>query len=151
MTIILAGIVPSPRRLRADPSFAVTTHYRERTSPYAPCKFEHFPDQASLLRAMDQRAGRTAIALVLLDTTGRRLSSEQFAREIAKFRDTGRRQLMAAVGPADGWSAASLARADLILSLGPMTLPHALAQAVLAEQIYRAFTILAGHPYHSGH
>jgi len=56
-----------------------------------------------------------------------------------------------AVGPADGWSAEARNRAQLLLSLGAMTLPHELARVVLAEQVYRACTILAGHPYHSGH
>jgi 23S rRNA (pseudouridine1915-N3)-methyltransferase len=55
------------------------------------------------------------------------------------------------VGPADGWSEYARAQAQSTLSFGPMTLPHELARLVLAEQIYRAFTILAGHPYHSGH
>ena len=55
------------------------------------------------------------------------------------------------VGPADGWSDAARKRAQLLLSLGPFTLAHALARLVVAEQIYRAFTILTGHPYHSGH
>jgi 23S rRNA (pseudouridine1915-N3)-methyltransferase len=53
-----------------------------------------------------------------------------------------------AVGPADGWSEAARAQAGLLLSLGAMTLAHALARLVMAEQIYRALTILAGHPYH---
>jgi 23S rRNA (pseudouridine1915-N3)-methyltransferase len=56
-----------------------------------------------------------------------------------------------AIGPADGWSDTARQRADLLLSLGRITLPHQLARVVLAEQVYRAFTILAGHPYHSGH
>jgi 23S rRNA (pseudouridine1915-N3)-methyltransferase len=59
--------------------------------------------------------------------------------------------LVLAIGPADGWSAATRKRANLLLSLGRMTLPHQLARIVLAEQVYRALTILAGHPYHSGH
>ncbi len=59
--------------------------------------------------------------------------------------------LIVAVGPANGWSVQARSRANLLLSLGPMTLPHALAQVVVAEQIYRALTILAGHPYHCGH
>lgn len=56
-----------------------------------------------------------------------------------------------AIGPADGWSPEARVRADLVVSFGPMTLPHSLARVVLAEQVYRALTILAGHPYHSGH
>jgi 23S rRNA (pseudouridine1915-N3)-methyltransferase len=56
-----------------------------------------------------------------------------------------------AVGPADGWSDASRAKAQLLLSLGPMTMAHSLARLVMAEQLYRAYTILTGHPYHGGH
>jgi 23S rRNA (pseudouridine1915-N3)-methyltransferase len=56
-----------------------------------------------------------------------------------------------AIGPASGWSEAALERAKLRLSLGSWTLPHALARLVVAEQLYRAFTILSGHPYHTGH
>ena len=58
---------------------------------------------------------------------------------------------MFAVGPADGWSEPSRARAAFTLSLGRMTLAHELARVVLLEQVYRAFTILKGHPYHTGH
>jgi 23S rRNA (pseudouridine1915-N3)-methyltransferase len=56
-----------------------------------------------------------------------------------------------AIGPADGWTEAERLRAGLLLSLGPMTLAHSLARLVMAEQVYRAFAILSGHPYHSGH
>ncbi len=59
--------------------------------------------------------------------------------------------MILAVGPADGWSSAAREQAQLILSFGRMTLAHELAQAVLAEQVYRVLTLLAGHPYHSGH
>jgi 23S rRNA (pseudouridine1915-N3)-methyltransferase len=59
--------------------------------------------------------------------------------------------MLFAIGPADGWTEESRKRATLLLSLGPMTLAHSLARTVLAEQLYRAFTILTGHPYHSGH
>jgi 23S rRNA (pseudouridine1915-N3)-methyltransferase len=58
---------------------------------------------------------------------------------------------MLAIGPADGWSVAARQRADLLVSFGRLTLPHQLARVVLAEQVYRALTILAGHPYHTGH
>ena len=66
-------------------------------------------------------------------------------------RDEGAQHLVFAIGPASGWSDSARARAGLLLSLGPMTMAHALARLVLAEQIYRAFTILSGHPYHGGH
>jgi len=55
------------------------------------------------------------------------------------------------VGPASGWSEPSRLRANLLLSLGPMTMAHSLARLVMAEQLYRAFAILTGHPYHGGH
>ena len=63
----------------------------------------------------------------------------------------GAQQIVFAIGPADGWSKDARGRAQLLLSFGPLTLAHALARVVLAEQLYRAFTILAGHPYHAGH
>jgi 23S rRNA (pseudouridine1915-N3)-methyltransferase len=59
--------------------------------------------------------------------------------------------LVFAIGPASGWTEAARTQAHLLLSLGEMTLAHALARLVMAEQIYRAYTILTGHPYHAGH
>ena len=88
---------------------------------------------------------------MLCDGGGRLLSSEGFAERLRGLRDAGERVATMAIGPASGWSAAARARADLLLSFGPMTLPHALARVVLAEQVYRAMTILSGHPYHTGH
>jgi 23S rRNA (pseudouridine1915-N3)-methyltransferase len=67
------------------------------------------------------------------------------------LQDAGTQQLVFAIGPADGWSPAALARADRTVAFGRITLPHELAATVAAEQIYRALTIRAGHPYHSGH
>ena len=79
------------------------------------------------------------------------MTSEAFAEWLGKQRDTSAQQMVFAIGPASGWSEASRKRATLLLSLGAMTLAHALARVVIAEQIYRGFTILTGHPYHSGH
>ena len=70
---------------------------------------------------------------------------------LGRIRDEGTQRLVFAIGPADGWSAAARQRANLLFSFGRLTLPHQLARVVLAEQVYRALTILAGHPYHSGH
>ena len=89
--------------------------------------------------------------LILLDPRGKPLTSEGIAAHLGAIRDTGVQTVVLAIGPADGWSADARARASLVLSLGSITLPHELARVVLAEQIYRALTILAGHPYHSGH
>ena len=85
---------------------------------------------------------------VVLDERGKLLSSAQFAATIASARDAGTRELAFLIGGPDGHGEAARQSADLLLSLGPMTLPHALARAVLAEQIYRAITIIGGHPYH---
>jgi len=76
------------------------------------------------------------------------MSSEAFARWIAEERDAGTKALGFLIGGPDGHGDAALSAAKLKLSLGPMTLPHGLARIVLAEQLYRAATILAGHPYH---
>jgi 23S rRNA (pseudouridine1915-N3)-methyltransferase len=65
--------------------------------------------------------------------------------------ERGSQELIFAIGPADGWTAAALEKAQQTLSLGRITLPHELARVVLAEQLYRAFTILNNHPYHGGH
>ena len=88
---------------------------------------------------------------ILLDSRGQQYTSEEFAAHLGRIRDEGTQRLVLAIGPADGWSAAARQRANLLLSFGRMTLPHQLARVVLAEQVYRALTILAGHPYHSGH
>jgi 23S rRNA (pseudouridine1915-N3)-methyltransferase len=86
--------------------------------------------------------------LICLDPGGTELASEAFAGILAKFRDGGAPGTVFFVGGADGLGLTALFKADLALSLGKMTLPHGLARIVLAEQIYRAATILAGHPYH---
>lgn len=101
-----------------------------------------------LLAALPERgAGRVVVAL---DGRGRRLSSTAFARQIGAWRDRGVTDLAFLIGGADGLSDRVRDQADFILSLGDMTWPHLLARALLAEQLYRAQSILAGHPYHRG-
>ena len=151
MKMLLAAVATSARRLRSDPAFTLVEDYLKRASAYIPSEFTAFDDEAALLRGVDRLSGRSAAALLAFDSRGEAWTSEQFAERLATLRDTGRQHLVFAIGPASGWAPAALARADVTLSLGRMTLPHALAQAVVAEQIYRALTILAGHPYHSGH
>lgn len=85
---------------------------------------------------------------VVLDETGAAMTSEAFAKWIGAQRDGGARGLAFLIGGPDGHAPATRTSARLVLSLGPLTLPHGLARAVLAEQLYRATTILAGHPYH---
>lgn len=82
-----------------------------------------------------------------LDEHGRSFDSAGFARQFARWRDAGR-DLAFLLGGADGLSAALKSSAAMLLSLSPLTLPHGLARVVLAEQLYRAHTMLIGHPYH---
>ncbi|WP_120716824.1 23S rRNA (pseudouridine(1915)-N(3))-methyltransferase RlmH [Tsuneonella amylolytica] len=85
---------------------------------------------------------------VLLDERGKALSSEEFAAILGRWRDEGVREARFVLGAADGHSDEERANADLLLAMGAMTWPHLLARAMLAEQLYRATTIDAGHPYH---
>ena len=85
---------------------------------------------------------------VLLDEHGEQLTSEQFAALLGKWRDEGVREARFVIGAADGHGAAARDKADLLLGFGTATWPHLLARAMLAEQLYRATSILAGHPYH---
>ena len=147
----MAVVAGSARRLKSGAAFSLVEEYLGRASAYAECGFESFADEAALLRAVERSAGRVPATLVIFESRGVMLSSEEFAGRLAGFRDTGRQSVVLAIGPASGWSAAARERAEGMISLGMMTLPHALAQAVVAEQIYRALTILAGHPYHCGH
>lgn len=151
MRVKLACVAASERRLRLDPAFGLTQEYLTRAALYEPCSIEIFATESALLASLDRRSGRSRSFALLLDGAGKSFSSSQFAAQLGSLRDSGQQQVIACVGPADGWSHLAQTRADLLISLGPMTLPHALAQLVLAEQIYRALTILAGHPYHCGH
>jgi len=89
-------------------------------------------------------------ALVALDGRGKPLGSEAFADQLARWRDDGIGDLAFVIGGAGGLDPALLERARFVLSLGAMTWPHLLVRAMLAEQIYRAQSILLGHPYHRG-
>lgn len=86
--------------------------------------------------------------LVLLDERGTAMDSEGLARRIGQWRDGGRRELMVAIGGADGLDPALHRRADLVLNLGTLTWPHQIVRILIAEQLYRVVTILSGHPYH---
>lgn len=85
---------------------------------------------------------------VVLDERGKALSSRDFAARLGRWRDEGVRETRFLLGPADGHLEETRARADLCLAFGPATWPHLMARAMLAEQLYRAWSILAGHPYH---
>lgn len=129
----------------------LTQTYLERCSGFAKCQTEVFRTEEAFVAWLERQRGRTAALTVLLEGRGKQMTSEDFAHWLGVRRDEGCQHIVFAVGPASGWSESSRNRAQLLLSLGPMTLAHALARLVMAEQLYRAFTILTGHPYHSGH
>lgn len=86
--------------------------------------------------------------LVLLDERGKSMDSESFAQMIDRFNDSGKRDMLIAIGGADGLDPELQSRADAVVNLGIMTWPHQLVRILIAEQLYRAVTIIAGHPYH---
>jgi 23S rRNA (pseudouridine1915-N3)-methyltransferase len=140
-----------PRPPARDAFDDLTRMYMERMSPYFRCASAAYRDEPAFFEAMTKEKSRTAPVLVLLDSRGKALTSEAFAQWIGVRRDEGAQNVVFAIGPASGWSDEGRKRANLLLSFGSMTLAHALARLVMAEQLYRACTILAGHPYHTGH
>ncbi len=98
--------------------------------------------------ALLSRAVPDGAALCVLDERGKMLSSPEFAQVLAQWRDSGRQDAAFVIGGADGVDPAFRARADLMISFGRMVWPHMLIRVMLAEQLYRATTILAGSPYH---
>ena len=85
---------------------------------------------------------------ILLDEKGEALGSVSFAKRLERWRDDGRREARFLIGGADGFGDAERAGADLLLAFGAATWPHLLARAMLAEQLFRATSLLANHPYH---
>ncbi len=151
MILYLGSITARGGRTKSSATGALIVEYLERAGRYTPVDSISFPDEDALFAWVEKGKGRTGCFVVLLDSSGRQLSSEEIAAFLTKLRDDGQQRVLLAIGPASGWSEASRKRANFLLSLGRITLPHELAAAVLAEQVYRALTISAGHPYHSGH
>lgn len=129
---------------------ALTDEYLKRISRYAEIEGVVLKNEEALLKITAPDA-RGKSALVILDSRGAQLSSEEFAKFVGAHRDRNPLPLLFAIGPADGFSDSVRQRAMKVIALGKMTLSHELARVVLLEQLYRAFTILSGHPYHSGH
>lgn len=158
MRLILAAV----GRLKDGPERELYSRYAERIDgagralALGPLRLVEVPESraGSVAARKDDEAERLlkaaagAEARIVLDEAGAQLPSTAFARQLAVRRDTGVETLAFLIGGPDGHGRAALDAATLKLSLGAMTLPHGLARIVLAEQIYRAATILAGHPYH---
>lgn len=138
-----------------DPAIeALTAEYLKRISRYVQAEGIALRDEAGLLEICGKTAQAKAGAkssLTVLDSRGKEFSSEQFSKFLGDYQDRNPLPLVFAIGGADGFRDQTRAEAEYVISLGKMTLPHELARVVLLEQVYRAFTILKGHPYHSGH
>ena len=101
------------------------------------------PTDAALKKLKLEPSGTT----VLLDAAGKQFTSQQFARWLGELRDRGTREIVFLCGDADGFPEALCRLAHMRIALSSLTMPHEFSRVVLAEQIYRAFAILAGHPY----
>lgn len=147
-------LVVAVGRARAGPELALWTEFSERLTT-----------EIRLVEVASKRAGpglrdREAelllksvpdgAALVALDERGKSLTSEAFAKTLASWRDEGTPSVAFVIGGADGLADSVRKRARLLISLGAMTWPHLLVRGLLAEQLYRAERIWAGHPYHRG-
>jgi len=145
---------------------SLTEEYLKRIARYAQVEGLSLRDEAALLQltgrapAAKAKPGKTPGAgksslgkstLVLMDSRGKQFSSEEWAGFLGDYQDRNPLPLVFAIGPADGFSEGTRSAAQHTISLGRLTLAHELARVVLLEQVYRAFTILQGHPYHSGH
>ncbi len=135
-----------------EPAIRVLTdEYLKRLGHYADVEGVALRDEIALLKLCARDARPARHALVLLDSGGKQLSSEDLAKWVGDYQDRNPPPLLFAIGPVDGFTDEARRAATLVLSLGKMTLAHELARVVLLEQLYRAFTIMKGHPYHLGH
>jgi 23S rRNA (pseudouridine1915-N3)-methyltransferase len=158
MRLVIAAV----GRLKAGPERELVERYRLRAATTGRALgisgLEIVEVRESRARAASRRVVEEAVALAsivpenaviaVLDGRGRNLTSDSFAAQLRTWRDGARETLCFAIGGADGLGAALYERADLIIAFGSATWPHQLVRIMLMEQIYRALTILSGHPYH---
>jgi 23S rRNA (pseudouridine1915-N3)-methyltransferase len=128
-------------RIGRGPEAELVDRYVKRLA--WPVKLTELPDTGGKIPAADP-----GTRIVMLDETGEMLGSRAFADRLEKWRDGGVRETRFLIGAADGFDDGQRAGADLLLSFGRATWPHLLARAMLAEQLWRATSILANHPYH---
>jgi len=132
-------------KTRREETRALLDDYVARIRHYNEIEISELRDASpTALRKLKLDSSAT---LVLLDAAGKQLTSQQFARWLGDLRDRGTRELVFLCGDAEGFPDELRARARQKISLSTLTMPHEFARVVLAEQIYRAFAILAGHPY----
>ncbi|NNK47062.1 MAG: 23S rRNA (pseudouridine(1915)-N(3))-methyltransferase RlmH [Altererythrobacter sp.] len=128
-------------KIARSPEAELVARYEKRLT--WPIKLTELPETGG--RIPDPQ---TPFKTVLLDERGKNLTSEDLASILEGWRDDGMREARFVLGAADGHSAQERAEADLLMAFGKATWPHLMARAMLMEQLYRATTILAGHPYH---
>ena len=128
-------------KIARSPEAELVARYEKRLT--WPVKLTELPETGG--RIPD---AQSPFKTVLLDERGKNLSSAELASTLGKWRDDGMREARFVLGAADGHSKGERAEADLLLAFGNATWPHLMARAMLTEQLYRATTILAGHPYH---
>jgi 23S rRNA (pseudouridine1915-N3)-methyltransferase len=124
---------------------ALIDDYVARIRRYAEIEIRELrPDSAAMLKRLEIGAGAT---VVLLDASGKKLNSEEFAQWVGSCRDQGQRELIFLCGAAEGFPELLVGRVSQRISLSPLTFSHELSRVMVAEQIYRAFALLSGHPY----
>ncbi|MGT2514344.1 23S rRNA (pseudouridine(1915)-N(3))-methyltransferase RlmH [Sphingomonas panni] len=128
-------------RIGRSPEAELIERYLKRVS--WPTKITELPDTGGKVPPVEP-----GTRIVMLDEKGRDLPSMAFATQLGRWRDDGVRETRFLLGAADGFDDAQRAQADLLLAFGKATWPHLMARAMLAEQLWRAASILAGHPYH---
>lgn len=128
-------------RIGRGPEAELVDRYAKRI--VWPLKLTELPDQGGRVPVRDPNG-----VTVALDERGSQLSSTELAHQLERWRDAGRRECRFLLGAADGHDAAGRDEADLLLAFGRATWPHLLARAMLMEQLFRATSILANHPYH---
>jgi 23S rRNA (pseudouridine1915-N3)-methyltransferase len=160
MRLLIAAV----GRLKAGPERELLARYLERTNasgkplslgPLDIVEIPESPAQTAVKRKSDEAKALLASVpekakLLALDERGKSASSEDFAKKLARFRDDGANCTAFLIGGADGLDEALRKKADLIIAYGAATFPHQIVRILLSEQIYRAVTILSGHPYHRG-
>lgn len=128
-------------KIARSPEAELVDRYLERIA--WPTKVSELPDRGG--KVPDLPANSVSI---VLDERGQALPSTDFARKLEAWRDGGKREARFLIGAADGHPADIRDSADLLMSFGPATWPHLIVRAMLAEQLFRAVSILANHPYH---
>ncbi|MEZ5655516.1 MAG: 23S rRNA (pseudouridine(1915)-N(3))-methyltransferase RlmH [Sphingobium sp.] len=129
-------------KIGRSPEAELVDRYLKRVS--WPTRISELPDTGGKIPA----PGASPHVTLLLDEKGKQLSSMEFATHLSNWRDQGMRECRLMIGAADGFDDAARQDADLLIAFGRMTWPHMMARAMLAEQLWRATSILANHPYH---